>query len=88
MATVHILSNSAAAASCVRAIAAEDRVVLLADGARAVEALANVKAACVGVVCEEGDAAVSTDPPSGVQLLSYRDFVDWVVACERSMTWT
>lgn len=60
----------------------------MADGARAVEALANVKAACVGVVCEEEDAAASPVLPDGVQLLSYRDFVDWVVACERSVTWT
>lgn len=88
MATLHILANSAAAASCAHALAAEDRVVLLADGARAVEALATAKAACVGVVCDAEDAGASPVPLSGVQQLSYRDFVDWVVACERSVTWT
>lgn len=88
MATLHILANSAAAASCARALAAEDRVVLLADGARAVEALATAKAACVGVVYDAEDAGASPPPPSGVQQLSYGDFVDWVVACERSVTWT
>lgn len=88
MATLHVLSNSAAAASCVHAIAAGDRVVLLGDGARAVKALATVKAAGVGVVREEEGPAASPVPSNGVQLLSYRDFVDWVVACERSVTWT
>ena len=63
-------------------------MALLADGVRAVEALAPVKAAGIGVVREEEDPVASPDPPSGVQLLSYRDFVDWVVACERSVTWT
>ena len=88
MATLHILSNSAAAASCAHALGPEDRVVLLADGARAVAALATAKAARIGVVCEAEDAAAMPVPPKGVQRLSYRDFVDWVVACERSVTWT
>ena len=88
MATLHILANSAAAASCRRALAAEDRVVLLADGARAVAALATAEAAGIGLVCEAEHAAAMRAPPKGVRVLSYRDFVAWVVACERSVTWT
>ena len=86
MATLHILSNPAAAESCARALAAEDRLLLLADGVRARAAMANAKAACVGVLRDAENQA--TAPADHVQSLSYADFVAWVVACERSVTWT
>ena len=87
MATLHILSNPAAAASCARALAPEDRLLLLADGVRAYGAMANANAACVGVL-SDGEQPVAPTPRSDAQTLSYGDFVSWVVACERSVTWT
>ena len=88
VATLHILSNPAAAASCARALAAEDRLLLLADGVRARGAMANAKAACVGVLRDAEHQATAPALPADVQSLSYDDFVAWVVACERSVTWT
>lgn len=88
VATLHILSNPAAAESCARALAAEDRLLLLADGVRARGAMANAKAACVGVLRDAEDQATAPALPDHVQSLSYADFVAWVVACERSVTWT
>ena len=88
MATLHILSNPAAAESCARALAAEDRLLLLAGGVRARGALANAKAAWVGVLGDAEDQATAPALPADVQVLSYADFVAWVVACERSVTWT
>lgn len=88
MATVHILSNPAAAESCAQALAAEDRLLLLADGVRTCGAMVNAGAACVGVLHDAEDKATTPTVPRDVQLLSYDDFVAWVVACERSVTWT
>lgn len=85
MATLHVLANPAALASCLRALAPADRLLLLGDGARAAHALAAASAAAhaarVGVL---GEGA----PTTRVEPLSYDDFVGWVVACERSVTWT
>lgn len=88
MATLHILSNPAAAESCARALAAEDWLLLLADGVRAHGAMANAKAACVGVLRDAENQATAPALPADMQSLSYDDFVAWVVACERSVTWT
>lgn len=85
---MHILSNPAAAESCARALAAKDRLLLLADGVRARAAMVNANAARVGVLHVEQDEPAAAAPQPEMQVLSYDDFVAWVVACERSVTWT
>ena len=87
MATLHILANPAAQAACVRALAPADRLLLLGDGVRAADAAARAYAARIGVLAEDAPVpAASSD--QRLERLSHAGFVDWVVACERSVTWT
>ena len=87
MATLHILANPAAQAACLRAVAPADWLLLLGDGARAMGAAAGVHAARIGVLAEDAPTR-SALSDQRLERLSYAGFVDWVVACERSVTWT
>lgn len=82
MATLHILSNPAAAASCTAAMASGDALVLIGNG---VFALPSLEAAVVGVL--QDDAAQRGVTMGDAQALTQADFVDWVVRHERSVTW-
>ena len=86
MATLHLLANPDAAASCLAALAENDALLALGDGVYALdEVAAQTTAARVGVLSE--DARARGVSPSGVRELSYAEFVAWVVECERSVTW-
>ena len=85
MATLHLLSNPSAAESCLAVAAGDDAVLFLGDGVFALTALGNTSAP-IGVL---GDDAASrgVPVPDHVRRMSQADFVDWVVAFDRSVTW-
>ena len=84
MATRHILSSPAAAATCCAALGEGDAVVLIANGVFALAGL-EPQGACIGVL--QDDAAQRGVPLGDALALSDADFVDWVVRHERSVTW-
>ena len=84
MATLHLVSNPDAAASCLAAKADDDAVLLIGDGVFALARLAGTPS----VAALRDDAASrGMAAPDEVRLLSQGDFVDWVVAHDRSVTW-
>ena len=89
MAVLHLLSNPAAAASCLDALAAEDSLLLIGEGVFALSAVAAAVQPDVrlGFLAEDAQRLGVVPMPDG-QALSYADFVAWVVECERSVTWT
>ena len=84
MAVLHLLANPAAAASCVAAARAGDSLLLLGDGVFALATLDTP--ARVGVLRADAEAR-GVVAPASAQRISYAEFVEWVVACERSVTW-
>ena len=82
---LHVLSNPDAAASCLAAMSKGDALLLLGDG---VFALPNLVATeRTGVIARDAlDRGITL--PDGVDDLSYADFVEWVVACRSSVSWT
>ena len=84
MATLHLLSNPDAAASCLAAMAGGDALLLLGEG---VFALSRVTSAARLGVLGDDLASRGIVPPPGIEPLSQADLVNWVVACERSVTW-
>lgn len=88
MAVLHLLANPAAVASCLPALADEDSLLLLGEGALALPLIlaAGPRKAQLGVLADA--AAQFGVAPGPAMVLSYADFVAWVVACERSVTWT
>ena len=86
MAVLHLLANPDARASCLALAAAEDSLLLIGDGVFALPAVAGA-AIRLGVLRDDA-AERGVAVPDAVQELSYDDFVSWVVACERSITWT
>lgn len=89
MAVLHLLSNPAAAASCLNALAAEDSLLLIGEGVFALSMVAATVQPDVrlGFLAEDAQRLGVAPMPDG-QALSYADFVAWVVECERSVTWT
>ena len=85
MATLHLLSNPSAAESCLAVATGEDAVLFLGDGVFALTALGDSSLG-MGVL---GDDAASRGVavPDHVRRMSQADFVDWVVAFDRSVTW-
>ncbi len=84
MATLHILSNPGATASCTAAISEGDALVLIGNGVFALPGLEST-VATVGIL--QDDAAERGISAGAVQPLAQADFVDWVVRHERSVTW-
>lgn len=85
MATLHLLSNPGASASCLAAVTAEDAVLFLGDGVFALTAQQN-SAVRVGVLRDDAESR-GVAVPDHVRPMSQADFVDWVVAFDRSVTW-
>lgn len=85
MATLHLLSNPGAVASCLAAAAADDAVLLLGDGVFALTALA-ASSVAIGVLRDDVDSR-GVPVPGHVRRMSQADFVDWVVAHDTSVTW-
>ena len=88
MAAMHLLANPAAVASCLAALADDDSLLLLGEGALALPQIlaAGPIAARLGVLADAATTfGVAADSAA---LLSYADFVAWVAECERSVTWT
>lgn len=87
MATLHLLASPDATESCVAAASSEDSLLLLGDGVFALATLAqHTSDAAVGVLQADAESRGIT-VPAWVEPLSYADFVAWVVACQRSVTW-
>lgn len=86
MAVLHLLANPDAGPSCLALVAVEDRLLLIGDG---VFALPTVASATLrrGVLRDDASER-GVAIPDDIEALSYDDFVSWVVACERSITWT
>lgn len=85
MATLHLLSNPGAVASCLAAAGRDDAVLLLGDGVFALTALGD-SSTSVGVLRDDAESrGVAT--PDHVRPMSQADFVDWVVAFDTSATW-
>ena len=85
MATLHLLSDPGAAASCLAAVANDDAVLFLGDGVFALTARPN-SAAPLGVLRDDAENR-GVAVPDHVRPLSQADFVDWVVAFDTSVTW-
>ena len=86
MAVLHLLSNPDASASCIAALADGDALLLVGDGVFALPTL-EVPAAKTGVLRNDAQAR-GLEPAPDIQVLSYADFVAWVVDCDKSVTWT
>lgn len=85
MAILHLLANPNAVDSCRAALAEGDALLLLDDG---VFALPGVADADVRLGVLDTDAVRLAVPiPENVARLRYADFVAWVAACDRSVTW-
>lgn len=85
MATLHLLSNPSAAASCLAAVAGDDAVLFLGDGVFALTAHGNPTAR-IGVLGDDA-ASRAVAVPDHVRQMSQADFVEWVVAFDTSVTW-
>lgn len=92
MATLHILADPGAVASCLGAAASGDRVLLIDDGVFAAPRREADSAPAPRVerwgALREHAAARGVALDAAVEALDYDDFVAWACACERSVTWT
>ena len=90
MPVLHLLANPDASGACLALAKAEDALLLMGDGVLALPAVASAAARGaaprLGVLSDDAQARAVAAPDT-VQALSYDDFVAWVVACERSITW-
>ncbi len=87
MPVLHLLADPAATESCLAAAAAGDSLLLLGDGVFAATRLASATTHLrMGALVE--DAKQRGVALHGVEVLADADFVDWVVANDRSVTWT
>lgn len=88
MAALHLLANPAAVASCLPALADDDALLLLGEGALALPQIlaARPVTARLGVLADA--ATIFGVAADSAAQLSYADFVAWVVESERSVTWT
>lgn len=85
MAILHLLANPSAAASCLATARAGDALLLIGDGVFAAQSVA-ATTDCVGVLHPDAESR-GVVAPSSVRRISYAEFVQWVVDCERSVTW-
>ena len=85
MSVLHVLASPEAAESCLAAAAPGDAVLLVGDGVFAHD-VAEHAGIRFGLL---RDDAISRglDLPTGVQALGYGEFVDWVVASGKTVTW-
>ena len=88
MAVLHLLANPAAAESCLAAATPSDSVLLLGDGVFAAAQLPTNSRIGPRIGALREDAKVRGVALHGIEALSDADFVDWVVANDRSVTWT
>ena len=88
MAILHLLTNPAAAEPCLATATLGDSVLLLGDGVFAAAQLPTNP--CIGprIGALREDAATRGVALHDIEALSDADFVDWVVANDRSVTWT
>ena len=85
MATLHLLANPNAAASCRAALAEADAMLLLDDG---VFALATIPAGTRLGVLEADAERCGVAIPDTAERLAYADMVAWIAAYDRSVTWS
>ena len=85
MATLHLVSDPNAAASCLATAGADDAVLFLGDGVFALTALGD-SAPPIGALGDDADSR-GVVVPDHVRRMSQADFVDWVVAFDTSVTW-
>ena len=85
MATLHLVSDPNAAASCLAVAADHDAVLFLGDGVFALTALGDSSLG-IGVLGDDADSR-GVVVPDHVRRMSQADFVDWVVAFDTSVTW-
>lgn len=85
MSVLHLLSSPEAAESCLAAAAEGDAVLLVGDGvfAHRISEHAGMR---FGVLRDDA-ARRGLEPPAGVEALGYGDFVEWVAAFAKSVTW-
>ena len=88
MAVLHLLANPAAAESCLAVATPSDAVLLLGDGVFATEQLSTNPRIGLRIGALREDATARGVALHGIEALSDADFVDWVVANDRSVTWT
>ena len=88
MAVLHLLSNPAAASSCLDALAAGDSLLLIGEGVFALPTVVAAEpAARLGFLADDAQR-LGVAPAPGVLAVSYAEFVAWVVECGHSVTWT
>ena len=88
MAVLHLLSNRAAAASCLGALAAGDSLLLIGEGVFALSmVVAAEPAARLGFLVDDAQR-LGVAPAPGALAVSDAEFVAWVVECGHSVTWT
>ena len=85
MATLHLLANPNAAASCHAALAEADAVLLLDNGVFALPSIpADTRLGVLKADAERCAVAI----PDTTERLSYAEMVVWVAAYDRSVTWS
>ena len=85
MATLHLLANPNAAASCRAALAEGHAVLLLDDGVFALPSIpADTRLGVLAADAERCAVAV----PDTAERLGYADMVAWIAAYDRSVTWS
>ena len=88
MAVLHLLSNPAAASSCLDALAADDSLLLIGEGVFALSMVVAAKPAVrLGFLAEDAQR-LGVPLVHGTLAVSYAEFVAWVVECQHSVTWT
>ena len=82
---LHLVSNPAAADSCLAAAAEGDAVLLVGDGvfAHRITAKAGIR---FGVL-EDDAASRGLEPPPGLEVLTYDAFVEWAANFAKTVTW-
>ena len=88
MAILHLLSNPAAASSCLDAVAADDSLLLIGEGVFALSTVAAAEPAARLGFLKDDAQRLGVAPAPGVLAVSYAEFVAWVVECRHSVTWT
>ena len=85
MAILHVLSNPRSAEFCLSAAGDGDAVLLVGDGTF-VHHIVQPPGVRFGVL-EEDMASRGLEPSTSLESLTYSDFVEWVAAYAKSVTW-
>lgn len=80
---LHIVANPEGLASCENALQAKDSVVFAGDAAYS----AKTTDCAATFVIDLDRKGRGLETPEGVTCISYDEFVDLIVATERSITW-